>query len=473
MDRVRKPDISITKLMDEFMDIIKKNIAGIDVSSKTLDLVIRKKGKNHKVKKFANTPEGHKSLASWITKHSVSHVCLEATGVYHLDLAATLDQESDLDVVVLNPKIARKFSEATMVRGKTDATDADILAQHTDTMKFVVWKAPKPKILQIRNFSHQLGALTKMKVQAKNQLHAFQETIHTPSPVVEDAKLMIEHLKTQIEAIEGCVLNVIQSDEEINNVLELLTSIKGIAEKTAIQLIGELLVLPSDMAPKQWAAYAGLDPRVVESDKPSYNIKFPLLKKYLLDSYRLRAKVFCQELKWVGKSNTRVEIDEFDRVSEHLGIINPVGNIVGTIRFTSNDNAWMMEKYFPELLPENFDRMKGKHSVEVSRMAVSQSARVIHNTDGRGIAELLYKGIFNYCESRSISYIYIVVSTTVLRHLKMHRMPAQTIGPKVIMPDGVEAVAAVIDWTKLFQSANARDKVFLDWLRISTKYHSE
>lgn len=249
------------------MEIIKKNVAGIDVSSETLDLVIRKKGKNYKAKKFANTPDGHASLASWMTKHSVSHVCLEATGIYHLDLAVTLDQKPGLDVMVLNPRIARKFSEATMVRGKTDAIDAGILAQYADTMKFVVWKAPTPKILQIRSFSRRLEALTKMKVQAKNQLHALRATIHTPSQVVEDATFMIKHLEKQLEVLGSCALEIIQSDKEINNVLELLTSIKGIAEKTAIQLIGELLVLPSDMTPKQWAAYAGLDPRVVESGK--------------------------------------------------------------------------------------------------------------------------------------------------------------------------------------------------------------
>jgi len=249
------------------MDIIKKNVAGIDVSSETLDLIIRKKGKNGKAKKFANTPEGHLSLASWMRQHNVSHVCMEATGIYHLDLAVTLDHESALDVMVLNPKVARKFSEATMIRGKTDAIDAGILAHYADAMEFVIWTAPKPNILKIRSFSRRLGALTKMKVRAKNQMHALQATIHTPVQIIEDAQLMIEHLEKQIETLEACALKIIQSDEEINTVLALLTSIKGIAEKTAIQLIGELLVLPGDMAPKQWAAYAGLDPRVVESGK--------------------------------------------------------------------------------------------------------------------------------------------------------------------------------------------------------------
>ena len=44
-----------------------------------------------------------------------------------------------------------------------------------------------------------------------------------------------------------------------------LTSIKGIAAKSAVALLPELLVLPADMTPKQWVAHAGLDPREHES----------------------------------------------------------------------------------------------------------------------------------------------------------------------------------------------------------------
>jgi len=249
------------------MTISKKNFAGIDVSAETLDLVIRKKGKNHKVKKFKNTHDGHTSLIDWILKHNVSHICMEATGIYHLDLAVTLDQTPALDVMVLNPKVARRFAEATMARNKTDAIDAGTLAQYADCMEFIVWTAPKLKVLQIRACSRRLAALSKQKVQAKNQLHALQATVHTPAQVIEDAELTIEQLEKQIHNMEACALGLIQSDDEISNVLVLLISVKGIAETTAIQLIGELLVLPKDMTPKQWAAYAGLDPRIIESGK--------------------------------------------------------------------------------------------------------------------------------------------------------------------------------------------------------------
>lgn len=44
-----------------------------------------------------------------------------------------------------------------------------------------------------------------------------------------------------------------------------LVSTKGIDEASAMRLLGELLVLPDDLAAPQWVAHAGLDPRPYES----------------------------------------------------------------------------------------------------------------------------------------------------------------------------------------------------------------
>jgi len=249
------------------MEVSKNIVVGIDVSAETLDVVVRKKGKNYNTVKFKNTPDGHTALIASLLKKKVTHVCLEATGIYHLDLAVALCHTSNLKVMVLNPKVARKFAEATMTRGKTDAIDAGILAQYADRMDFVAWTCPRPIVLQIKAFSRRIAALSKSKVKAKNQFHALQATAQTPLPVIEDATLSIEQLESQIARLETYALELIASDEDINHIMALMISVKGIAKKTAVQLIGELLVLPKDMTSRQWVAYAGLDPRVIESGK--------------------------------------------------------------------------------------------------------------------------------------------------------------------------------------------------------------
>ena len=51
----------------------------------------------------------------------------------------------------------------------------------------------------------------------------------------------------------------------IKRCFELLVSVKGIADASAIALLAELAVLPEDMTTRQWVAHAGLDPRHFES----------------------------------------------------------------------------------------------------------------------------------------------------------------------------------------------------------------
>ena len=77
------------------------NTAGIDVSDKTVTLVISQAGHTGKPREFKNTPQGH--LAQ------VIRVCFEATGLYYLDLALALD-DAALELMVINPKAAKRFA---------------------------------------------------------------------------------------------------------------------------------------------------------------------------------------------------------------------------------------------------------------------------------------------------------------------------------------------------------------------------
>ncbi len=61
------------------------------------------------------------------------------------------------------------------------------------------------------------------------------------------------------------LLDLIATDQELQQTLERLISVTGIAHASAIQLLGELLVMPEDMTAKQWVAMAGLDPRAHQS----------------------------------------------------------------------------------------------------------------------------------------------------------------------------------------------------------------
>jgi transposase len=70
-------------------------------------------------------------------------VCIEATGIYHFDLAIAL-HDAGIKVMVINPKASHNFAKFLMKNSKTDGVDADTLAMYAERMDFVAlaWTRP-------------------------------------------------------------------------------------------------------------------------------------------------------------------------------------------------------------------------------------------------------------------------------------------------------------------------------------------
>ncbi len=241
------------------------NNCGIDVSNKTIDVVVRKKGKSLDCRKFDNNYTGHMAIIAYLRKHKVTRVGLEATSYYHLDLALEFDDTKDIEVMIINPRASKNFAKAMMQRNKTDATDANMLAEFVERMDFVRWTSPVGEVLDIRACGRRLVSLSKEKTKAKNQLHAFSRTRRTPNFVIEDIQLSIQQIEDQTDKLISHALRLIKQCEFLKERYQRLTSMKGVADKTAIKLLGELGVLAMDMSAKQWVAHAGLYPRSFES----------------------------------------------------------------------------------------------------------------------------------------------------------------------------------------------------------------
>lgn len=236
------------------------NSAGIDVGAATLCVVVNAP-KSLKATEFDNTYSAFTALRGYLREHKVKRVVLEATGVYHLDLALFLHDIRGLEVMVLNPRAAKRFAEARMTRNKTDRVDAGVLAEFAQRMPFQPWQPPSAERLALRACARRLAVLTKQRTQAKNQRHAALATRSTPRFVLDDLALTITQLDAQIRRLQDNTLALIAEDPLLQRRHELLIGIKGIAARSSIALLGELLVLPEDMRDRQWVAMAGLDPR--------------------------------------------------------------------------------------------------------------------------------------------------------------------------------------------------------------------
>jgi len=241
------------------------NYCGIDVSYKTLDVVLIIKGKALKVRTFDNQATDHKKLLSYLKKHKIQRVGIESTGYYHLDIALLIQASQSIQIMLINPRASHNFAKAMMQGNKTDAIDAKMLAHFVERMDFTPWIAPQKAILELRACGRRLVSLSKDKAKAKNQLHAFTTTKSCPNVIIKDIKLSIKQLESQINNMTQYALTLVAEKPILKKQYELLTSIKGLGEKTAIKIIGELGVLSEDMQAKQWVAHAGLYPRVLQS----------------------------------------------------------------------------------------------------------------------------------------------------------------------------------------------------------------
>jgi len=234
---------------------------GIDVSAKTFDMAVCSKGKSLSNMQYTNDAKGIRAASKRWKKKEKVRVCMESTGTYYLDLAIYLEGLSNVEVMVVNPRASKSFAQARMQRSKTDKVDAQMLSEFGQRMKFIPWTPPRPEIMAVRSCARRLAGLTKMRTQAKNQLHALSATETTPTFVIDDVQLTIEQLEKQIVNLKRYALDYIAEDDFLAETLSLLITIPGIAETTAINLMGECLVLPEGMTNRQWVAMAGLDPR--------------------------------------------------------------------------------------------------------------------------------------------------------------------------------------------------------------------
>jgi transposase len=109
------------------MKRIYRHRCGIDVHKATLSACVRvrRHGKlTEEIRTFGTTSEELLALRDWLSSSRVSHVAMEATGVYWKPVYYVL--ESDFTVLLVNPVDVKRVPGR-----KTDASDCAWLAEST------------------------------------------------------------------------------------------------------------------------------------------------------------------------------------------------------------------------------------------------------------------------------------------------------------------------------------------------------
>lgn len=232
------------------------DVLGIDISKDDFHACLLQGGRQH-AHSFPNKVSGYRQLSRWLNNRKTAevHACMEATGPYWRGLANALFA-SGLRVSVVNPARTAWFARSQLRRTKTDAVDAQMIAQFCQTQQPGLWTPPAPKILELRGLLSYRQELVEQKtrigqiagsIEVSRQLHR----LHTRH---------LEVLNETIAVVEGQLRETLKAHPELSAQVETLQPVEGLGFLTATAIVAKL---PVDRLRdgKAAAAYVGLTPK--------------------------------------------------------------------------------------------------------------------------------------------------------------------------------------------------------------------
>lgn len=230
---------------------------GADISKDHIDLHSLPDGQTLKV---ANDRKGFAAILKWIGAKSVERIVYEPTGPYHKAFERFMMVQG-LPLSKVNPRLARRFCEATGRLAKTDRIDAGLLARYGVLLE--------PRILeantQIHNDLRELHvarlALIKDRTAAKNRA----KSLTNPLLKRHNAE-RLKQIERQIKAVDEAIMALIAGDTSLKARFDILVSIPGVSQVTAFTLLIEMPEL-GDLDEKAAAALSGLAPMSRQSGR--------------------------------------------------------------------------------------------------------------------------------------------------------------------------------------------------------------
>lgn len=244
---------------------------GLDVGSRTTVMAWRDKGRSAGSWDIAQTPKGRKAAVKKLRALNPLSIVMEATGIYYLDLAMELSA-AGLPVSVINPKSSRNFARLMLQHNKTDAIDAQLLAEYGERMSPRLWIPPTPVQLELRAIGRHINRLTGHRTRAKNELHALKATETSSTLMIEDEEEAIAMLDKRIERFRQAGREIITSCPTLQAQFDHMMAAPGMGEVSTLAALAELTTLPVTLKSSQVSRHAGLDVRLTQSgtsiDKP-------------------------------------------------------------------------------------------------------------------------------------------------------------------------------------------------------------
>jgi transposase len=239
---------------------------GIDISKLKLDVVIFKADSINSSEHFVveNTQKGVKGIVDLLLKRRIdletTLFCCENTGVYTFPLSAYLS-EKKYDYWIV-PAIEIKRSKG-ISRGKNDKIDAKDIALYSirNIDKLKLSSIAEKEIQQLKLLYTERDKVVKTLLlfgtSKENEAFTTKEIYKTISQINTKT---IKALKSSLKIIETKMKDIIKNDADLNQQMNLIKSVPGVGEQTAIYLIIATKGFKAFDSSRKFACYAGVAP---------------------------------------------------------------------------------------------------------------------------------------------------------------------------------------------------------------------
>lgn len=213
-------------------------------------------------KKFPNVRAGFSQLATWLKNKKLEkvHACLESTGGFEEALALDL-YECGHTVSVVNARRIKAFAQSELLRTKTDAVDAALIARFCKAHRPEAWIPPAPEIRALQALVRRHAGLQDMLRTEINRLGAAR----VDDAVERSLREHVAYLDVGLRRVLDEIDDLVNRHQPLRDQRDLIATIPGIGDLTAVRILGELPNLAEYRSSKAVAAFAGLSPREHQS----------------------------------------------------------------------------------------------------------------------------------------------------------------------------------------------------------------
>lgn len=281
-----------------------KQSVGIDISKDTFTACICKREVSgnfvfSKIASFTNEKSGFNQFLRWVNSEITKSIDLvflmEATGVYYESLAHHLYKLKKTVHVAL-PNTSKHYFSSLNIKTKTDEIDAKWLSQFGAERKHKIWSPPSRIVIELRNLTRYYVQLQEQRTVLGNIKHSKECSYEVQKFILQSNKNLITQIDKQIAKCKEEIERLISSNDDLNQKVQKVLTIKGIGLMTIATILAETMCFEHFQNIKQLSSFAGYD--VVQRESgTSIKGKTRISKKgnrYIRNALYFPAMVACR-----------------------------------------------------------------------------------------------------------------------------------------------------------------------------------